>query len=85
MLLTPASICNEAPHKDCKGDREAVCLKRAEKDDVHYDPPEDQPEVQKEGISGRESTLRPLRGDRRIPFGFRHVPLEAASVESSGV
>ena len=29
--------------------------------------------------------LRPLRGDRRIPFGFRHVPLEAASVESSGV
>ena len=29
--------------------------------------------------------LRPLRGDRRIPFGFRHVPLEAASVEPSGV
>ena len=29
--------------------------------------------------------LRLLRGDRRIPFGFRHVPLEAASVESSGV
>ena len=29
--------------------------------------------------------LRPLRGDRRIPFGLRHVPLEAASVESSGV
>ena len=29
--------------------------------------------------------LRPLRGDRRIPFGFRHVLLEAASVESSGV
>ena len=29
--------------------------------------------------------LRPLRGDRRIPFGFRHVQLEAVSVESSGV
>ena len=29
--------------------------------------------------------LRPLRGDRRIPFGFRHVLLEAVSVESSGV
>ena len=29
--------------------------------------------------------LRPLRGNRRIPFGFRHVPLEADSVESSGV
>ena len=29
--------------------------------------------------------LRPLRGDRRIPFGFRHAPLEAASMESSGV
>ena len=32
-----------------------------------------------------ENLLRPLRGDRRIPFGFRHVLLEAASVESSGV
>ena len=34
---------------------------------------------------GDPRVLRPLRGDRRIPFGFRHVPLEAASVESSGV
>ena len=32
-----------------------------------------------------ECKLRPLRGDRRIPFGFRHVLLEAASVEFSGV
>ena len=34
---------------------------------------------------GDPRALRPLRGDRRIPFGFRHVPLEADSVESSGV
>ena len=38
-------------------------------------------------LEGHEDprALRPLRGDRRIPFGFRHVLLEAASVESSGV
>ena len=29
--------------------------------------------------------LRPQRGDRRILFGFRHVPLEGVSVEYNGV
>ena len=42
------------------------------------------------GVPRDPRVLRPLRGDRRIhggklTFGFRHVHLEAASVESSGV